>query len=155
MITDPTVDTVSFHIRWMIRRDMPEMIEIEQTEVGPIWEEEDFLRTLRQRNCIGMVAEIGDKIAGFIIYELHKNYLEIVKIGASPQYYKSAITQMLDKLKSKLSSHRRTRLAITVPLKNLPLLKLLRKENFKAVANYDDYYEDFDSDAIKLRYKLS
>ena len=45
------------HIRWMIRRDMPEVLAVEGESFEFPWCEEDFLRCLRQRNCIGMVAE--------------------------------------------------------------------------------------------------
>src|SRR5687768_6635477 len=54
------------HIRWMIRRDMPEVLSIETQCFEFPWTEEDFLRCLRQRNCIGMVAEQGEKVVGFM-----------------------------------------------------------------------------------------
>src|SRR5690348_2779098 len=44
------------HIRWMIRRDMPEVMRTERASFEYSWTEDDFLRCLRQRNCIGMVA---------------------------------------------------------------------------------------------------
>src|SRR5690348_3144654 len=65
-------EQVRVHIRWMIRRDMPEVLQTEQHSFEFPWTEEDFLRCLRQRNCIGMVAEQGEKVVGFMIYELHK-----------------------------------------------------------------------------------
>lgn len=46
---------VNVHIRWMIRRDMQEVLEIEKSGFEFPWSEEDFIRCLRQRNCIGMV----------------------------------------------------------------------------------------------------
>ena len=61
---------MNVHIRWMIRRDMPEVLEIEQSSFEFPWTEEDFIRCLRQRNCIGMVAEYDEKVVGFMIYEL-------------------------------------------------------------------------------------
>jgi len=49
-------EQVKVHIRWMIRRDMQEVLQAEQQCFDQSWTEEDFLRCLRQRNCIGMVA---------------------------------------------------------------------------------------------------
>ena len=49
-------EQIRVHIRWMIRRDMPEVLQTEQESFEHSWTEEDFLRCLRQRNCIGMVA---------------------------------------------------------------------------------------------------
>ena len=71
-------EQVKVHIRWMIRRDMQEVLQAEQQCFAQSWTEEDFLRCLRQRNCIGMVAEAGDKVIGFMIYELHKSMLRIL-----------------------------------------------------------------------------
>ena len=40
------------HIRWMIRRNMPEVLAIEHASQDFPWCEEEFLRVLRQRNRI-------------------------------------------------------------------------------------------------------
>lgn len=44
------------NIRWMIRRDLPEVFRVEQESFDYPWSEDDFLRCMRQRNCIGMVS---------------------------------------------------------------------------------------------------
>ena len=63
-------EQVRVHIRWMIRRDMPEVLQTEQESFEYSWTEEDFLRCLRQRNCIGMVAEQGERVA-IVDYDAH------------------------------------------------------------------------------------
>ena len=66
MSTVPTPKAqVRVHIRWMIRRDMPEVLAIEHASFEFPWCEEEFLRVLRQRNCIGMVAEYGERVVGY------------------------------------------------------------------------------------------
>jgi len=59
---------LSVHVRWMIRRDMPEVVAIEREAFEFPWAEDDFTRCLRQRNCIGMVAEMADSVVAFMIY---------------------------------------------------------------------------------------
>ena len=76
---------VRVHIRWMIRRDMPEVLAIEHASFDFPWCEEEFLRVLRQRNCIGMVAEVGEQVVGFMIYELHKNKLHVLDFATPPR----------------------------------------------------------------------
>ncbi len=106
----PKPDPIPVHTRWMIRRDMPEVLEIEAGSFEHPWTEEDFLVCLRQRNCIGMVAEQGEYVRGFMIYELHKAKLHILDFAVCPKYRRASIAaQMVIKLLSKLSSHRRTR----------------------------------------------
>src|SRR5271168_1726673 len=87
MSTVPTAKAqVRVHIRWMIRRDMPEVLAIEHASFEFPWCEEEFLRVLRQRNCIGMVAEYGERVVGFMIYELHKNKLHVLDFATHPEF---------------------------------------------------------------------
>ena len=60
------------HIRWLIRRDMPEVLEIERS-LPASWGEPEYLDLLRQRDVIGMVAEAGDlggRVVGVFVYRL-------------------------------------------------------------------------------------
>ena len=80
-------------IRWLIRRDMPEVLEIERSCFEYVWTEEDFLCCLRQRNCIGMVSEHDHTIVGFMIYELHKMKLRIINFAVAPVEQRRGIAQ--------------------------------------------------------------
>ncbi len=144
------------HIRWMIRRDMPEVLVAEQASFEYAWTEEDFLRCLRQRNCIGMVAEQGEKVVGFMIYELHKAKLHILNFAVSPTFRRLGVGgQMVAKLISKLSSHRRTRITLEVRETNLPAQLFFRAQGFKAVRVLRAYYEDSGEDAFQMQYRLA
>src|SRR5262245_19300665 len=104
-------ELVRVHIRWMIRRDMNEVLRAEQLSFEYSWTEDDFLRCLRQRNCIGMVAEHNDRIVGFMIYELHKTRLHVLNFAVAPSHRRTGIgSQMVTKLIGKLSSHRRAKI---------------------------------------------
>ena len=101
-------EKVRIHIRWMIRRDMPEVLAAELASFEYAWTEDDFLRCLRQRNCIGMVAETDEHVIGFMIYELHRSRLHILNFAVHPDVRRAGIgRQMLAKLVNKLSTHRR------------------------------------------------
>ena len=151
----PTRDRVKVHIRWMIRRDMPDVLHTEQESFEYPWTEEDFLRCLRQRNCIGMVAEQGEKVVGFMIYELHKNKLHILNFAVHPGVRRGGVgAQMVSKLISKLSSHRRTRITLEVRETNLPAQLFFRSQGFKAVRVLRSFYEDSGEDAFLMQYKL-
>ena len=144
------------HIRWMIRRDMPEVLQAEQESFEFAWTEEDFLRCLRQRNCIGMVAERGEKVVGFMIYELHKSKLHIMNFAVSPSCRRVGIgQQMVAKLISKLSSHRRTRITLEVRETNLVAQLFFRTQGFRAVRVLRSYYEDSGEDAFLMQYKFA
>ena len=141
------------HIRWMIRRDMPEVLQTEQASFEFPWTEEDFLRCLRQRNCIGMVAEQGEKVVGFMIYELHKTKLHILNFAVHPAWRRLGVGgQMVSKLVSKLSSHRRTRITLEVRETNLIAQLFFRTQGFRAVRVLRTYYEDSGEDAFLMHY---
>ena len=143
------------HIRWMIRRDMPEVLQIEQDSFDYSWTEEDFLRCLRQRNCIGMVAEHGEKVVGFMIYELHKSKLHILNFAVCPANRRTGIgSQMIAKLVGKLSSHRRTKITLAVRETNLNAQLFFRVQDFKALKVLRNYYEDSGEDAYLMQFKI-
>ena len=149
-------EQVRVHIRWMIRRDMPEVLQTEQESFEFAWTEEDFLRCLRQRNCIGMVAEQGEKVVGFMIYELHKAKLHILNFAVHPSWRRLGVgAQMVAKLISKLSSHRRTRITLEVRETNLVAQLFFQKQGFKAVRVLRAYYEDSGEDAFLMQYKFA
>ncbi len=144
------------HIRWMIRRDMPEVLQTEQESFEYSWTEEDFLRCLRQRNCIGMVAEQGEKVIGFMIYELHKSKLHIMNFAVLPAYRRFGVGgQMAAKLISKLSSHRRTRITLAVRETNLSAQLFYRAQGFRAMRVLRSFYEDSGEDAFLMQYSFA
>lgn len=141
------------HIRWMIRRDMPEVLDIERDSFEFPWYEEDFIRCLRQRNCIGMVAEHGERVVGFMIYELHKSRLHILNFAVSADVRRRGVgLQMADKLISKLSSQRRTRVTLEVRETNLAAQLFFRQNGFKATSVLREYYDDSPEDAYVMQY---
>src|SRR5262249_45508209 len=149
-------EQVRVHIRWMIRRDMPEVLQTEQESFEYAWTEEDFLRCLRQRNCIGMVAEQGEKVVGFMIYELHKAKLHILNFAVHPGCRRLGVgAQMLQKLISKLSSHRRTRITLEVRETHLGAQLFFTQQTFRAVRELRNYYEDSGEDAFLMQYRFA
>ncbi len=153
MSTDPK-EQVRVHIRWMIRRDMSEVLDIESQSFEYPWSEDDFIRCLRQRNCIGMVAEQDDGLVGFMIYELHKTRLHVLNFAVSDEATRRGVgRQMIDKLVSKLSGQRRTRITLEVRETNLAAQLFFRDCGFRAVSVLRDYYDDTTEDAYLMQYR--
>ena len=145
---------VCVHIRWMIRRDMPEVLEIENQGFEFPWSEEDFIRCLRQRNCIGMVAEFEERVVGFMIYELHKTRLHILNFAVHSDSRRQGIgTAMVNKLTSKLSHQRRNRILLEVRETNLEAQLFFRDSGFRAVSVLRDFYDDTTEDAYLMQYR--
>jgi [ribosomal protein S18]-alanine N-acetyltransferase len=144
------------HIRWMIRRDMPEVLGIETSSFEFPWCEDDFIRCLRQRNCIGMVAEFDERVVGFMIYELHKNRLHILNFAVRPEFRRRGVGHsMICKLIGKLSQQRRNRILLEIRETNLDAQLFFRDAGFRAISVLRDFYDDTTEDAYLMQYRYS
>lgn len=142
------------HIRWMIRRDMPEVLAIENLSFEFPWSEEDFIRCLRQRNCIGMVSEHEERVVGFMIYELHRNRLHVLNFAVHPDVRRRHVgTRMVDKLIGKLSPQRRDRIMLEVRETNLYAQLFFRDLGFRAISVLRDFYDDTVEDAYLMQFR--
>ena len=144
------------HVRWMIRRDMLEVLAIEQEAFEFPWSEDDFARCLRQRNCIGMVAEMSDSIVAFTVYELHRSRLHVLNFAVLRSHRRLGVgTQMMAKLTAKLAPDRRNRIVLEVRETNLPAQLFFRSLGFRAVSVLRDFYQDSAEDAYLMQLCLT
>lgn len=140
-------------IRWMIRRDMPEVLAIESASFDYPWREDEFLRVLGQRNCIGMVAEEGksERITGFMVYELHRDKIVMLDFAVHPELRRQGIgTQLMQKLCGKLCAQRRNRIVIHVRESNLIGQCFLRECRFLATEVNRGHYRDSGEDCYLM-----
>jgi len=143
-------------IRWMIRGDMSEVLDIEESSFEHPWPEDEFARCLRERNCVGMVAEHDEKVVGFMIYELHKTRLRLLDFAVHPDFRRREIgKQMITQLIGKLSPQRRTRITLVVCERNLSAQLFFRSLGFRAVSVVYGFYEEIDADAYFMEYRLN
>lgn len=146
---------LGIHVRWMIRRDMTEVLSIEREAFEFPWSDEDFSRCLRQRNCIGMVAEIADSVVAFMIYELHRSRLHMINFAVARSHRRLGIgSHMLQKLCGKLTPDRRSRVVLEVRETNLPAQLFFRGLGFRATSVLKDFYQDTTEDAYLMEYRL-
>ena len=139
----------------MIRRDLPEVLEIECQSFEFPWPEEDFIRCLRQRNVIGQVAEYDDQVVGFMLYELHKTRFYIMNFAVHPGWRRRKVgLQMASKLINKLSQQRRSRVTLEVRETNLSAQLFWQAQGFRAVNVLRDFYEDTPEDAYYMSYRV-
>ncbi len=149
-----TGSSLRVHIRWMIRRDLAEVQAIENQSFEFAWQEEDFLRCLRQRNCIGMVAECEGRVVGYMLYELHKNRLHVLNFAVAADTRRRGVGRLMaGKLVGKLSPERRTRVMLEVRETNLPAQLFFRACGFRAVSVVRGFYSDSPEDAYLMQFR--
>ena len=133
---------------------MPQVLEIENDCFEFPWDEDHFIQCLRQRNCIGMVAEINDVVVGFMVYELHKNRLHILNFAVSSFHRHLGIGRdMVGKLVSKLTYERRNRIMLEVRETNLQAQSFFKEQGFRAISVLRDFYDDTTEDAYLMQYR--
>ena len=145
------VAKASLTVRWMTRSDLPAVVAIEQASFEHAWTEQEFIDCLCQRNYIGQVAECGEKIIGFMIYELRKGELHLVSFAVHPSWRRKDVGQrMVRKLIGKLLP-RRPRIALEVRESNLAAQLFFKGQGFHAVKVLRDFYEPLE-DAYLMVY---
>ena len=150
---DATTAQTRTHIRWCIRLDVPAVLAAEAS-----WGLTDELdgKTLPRwpadRQTIGMVAEppgnVHEPVYGFTFYELHKHHLRLLRLCIHRDFARRGHgTDLILKLTSKLSSHRRTRIDVDVPDGRLGAHLFLARLGFRAAV--------LDRETYRFTYRLA
>lgn len=140
--------------RWLIRADMPSVLEIEQLCYPSPWDEDDFVQVLRQRNCIGQVVEINDEVCGFLLYELKLHSLRIINIAVHPSCQQRGLgAKLLSIVTRKLNFERRPVAEAFVWDANLQGHKFFARNGFRCTGVREAFFDD-GSDAYHFAYDL-
>lgn len=141
------------HIRWMIRSDMQEVLEIERNTSICYWDEEDFRQSLKAPMTITLVAQLGEKVVGYVVYKLHERHLQIIKLSVDPFFWRAGIgSALIEKLKSKLTL-KRVALTAVVHERWTKEQCFLRKNGFLCTRIKRDYFRDGDGYRFVYRIK--
>jgi ribosomal-protein-alanine N-acetyltransferase len=142
-----------YYVRWMIRNDLAQVMDIETACFAEPWDKEDFRSQLRCRDVIGVVvSDCEYSIYAYAIYWLRRRSIEILNLAVDPALQRMGIgTQLIARLKSKLSRDRRVRLIADVAETNLDAQLFFAQHAFgcteilrKRFATRDAYRFEFD-----------
>lgn len=153
MTVAPKVTIVT--TRWLVRRDMPVIVSIENENFDFPWTENDFVDCLRSRNCIGIVAEVNQTVVGYMIYELHKTHFQLVNISVDKQFRRMGVAKKLvGLLTNKLEFGRRMSIYTMVAENNLGALNFLKSLGFIATSIERKPYDNVELDGYKMEFNL-
>lgn len=124
----------SVHIRWMIQRDMPTVLEIEYLCFQNPWNHDRFIKEFKNSRNIGMVAELNEVVIGYMIYSINREIINVLNLAVVPRMQRKGIgTAMISKLVGKLYSQERLKLSLEVQEENLDAQLFLKECGFVAV----------------------
>ena len=111
---------LTYNVRWLIRRDMAEVMAIENQLLGG-WSEKKITQALRERNCIGVVAEASDgPIDGYMIYNLMPDHIAILRVAVNPRDQRCGIgRQLLQRVKDRLDRLKKPIMVVVVDERDL------------------------------------
>lgn len=143
-------------IRWMVARDMSQVMEIERASFDHPWTASDFHDFLGRRHKIGMVAKVGNRIAGFGTYELNSDHIRLTSIAVDPLIRRQGVGEsMISHLKRKLSTRSRTSIIAETRETNIAAQLFLRDQGFFAERILRKFYQTSEGheDAYQMIYR--
>lgn len=140
------------NIRWMIRGDLPAVVEIERQCFEYPWGLNDFTTSLRERDTIGMVAELGGEIVGFMVYTIGEHEIRLIDIAVSYNARRRGVgsllvTHVIDKM---LAKSMRARVVLDVRESNLAAQLFFKICGFRAVGIQRALYDETPEDAYRF-----
>jgi [ribosomal protein S18]-alanine N-acetyltransferase len=148
-------DHEGYCVRWMIRRDLPQVMEIERASFEHAWTEDDFLNALRQRNAIGMVYESAGQIQAFVVYELLGTRIHILNIAVGPQFRRAGVgSRVVERLTRKLEQQRRKEIVLELRETNLGAQMFFASIGFRATQILHGHYSDTGDTAYRMVYRV-
>lgn len=152
------MNLIAAHVetRWMIRRDLPSVLEIDQECFDCPWDEREIVLLLRLRDNIGWVAVQKERVVGYMVYTLHPNGIHLLSLGVQANLRRTRIgTALIHKLKGKLCTNRRNKITTEVSEENLTAQLFLRQRGFMASGVVTTKYRRPHSEAYEMIYKAS
>ena len=145
----------AIQVRWLIRSDMEEVLGIENGCFDYPWTKEDFRIALRDPKVIGMVAEIEEKIVGYMVYSLQKDRISVLNFSVATWKRHVGIgSKMVEKLICKLEQQKRSSISLEVRESNLNAQLFFKKCGFRATEILRGYYERSGEDAYRFEYRV-
>ena len=120
-------------INWMIRRELSDVIQIENLAYGESWSVEQLETFKQSRNNMIAVIKEDDLILGSMFYSIFKDRYVVVSLAVHPEFQRSGYAKELtDWLKKKLRSTGKNRIQTCLRETNLSGQLFLKAQGFTA-----------------------
>ncbi len=146
-------DSEHLRIRWMKRTDVDEVLSLGMEGYPEKIQEEELYASLRRRNRISLVAEIDDKIVGFMIYEQTKSRLKLLHLNILPSLRNQTVSQnLLERMALKRRNCPRLTITSLVHERELTKQVFLKSLGFRAVSIQKNYFKSTGDDGYLMQH---
>ncbi|HEX7449628.1 MAG TPA: GNAT family N-acetyltransferase [Pirellulales bacterium] len=144
-------------IRWLRRRDLPDVLAIERASFTCPWSEADFDATLRRPYCFGLAAEQcssrWQSLCGYLLGALDGKCVHLLNVAVAPDSRRCGIgTRLVGEVIERLHSSGR-RLLVVLGERNVPAQLFYRAQGFRAVGVLRDFWNGTADDAYLLEHR--
>lgn len=142
-------------VRWMMPKDWPEVMDIEEEAFGRPWLRIDFERTAQKRSSTILVAECDCEVVGYLAYERLARLVVLQRLAVHCKYRRTgAGSTLVKRLKQRLTGDIK-KIICDVNEYWVPAQMMLSREGFVCTESIDDYYGDDRDKASFYRFEYT
>ena len=142
-------------IRQMQMQDVPSIAELEKICFSDPWSENSIASELDNRLSYWLVAEIDNRVVGYVGSQSVLDGADMMNLAVSPDYRRQGIAEALvNTLVNDLKQRRIIVLLLEVRVSNASAIALYEKLGFVQVGRRPKYYHNPREDALILRKEL-
>jgi len=147
-------------IRWIIRHDIPRIMEIERATFDYPLSAAEMADLLRSKNTLGILCEEGDEILGYAIYDIFHDHIDLLTIAVDFKHRRCGVgSRLLGRLcvfkLNQLSGRRREYVSVMVRETNMGALLFFKDYGFKAIELKRSPYSETNEDGIVMEFRES
>lgn len=140
----------------MVPTDLDEVMAIERTSFRHPWSSNFFLEELQVACARSIVAQINDKIVGYVLFWLLPKEIDIHNIAVHTGFRRQRVGQtLLHQVIEQARSRNSARVTLEVRVSNIAAQKLYDSVGFVSQGLRKGYYSDDGEDAVVMVLELA
>jgi len=140
----------------MVPADLDEVMAIERTSFRHPWSSNFFLEELQVACARSIVAQVNDKIVGYVLFWLLPEEIDIHNIAVHTGFRRQRIGQtLLQQVIEQARSRNSARVTLEVRVSNIAAQKLYDSVGFVSQGLRKGYYSDDGEDAVVMVLELA
>ena len=148
MTRPPTAPNVAANVRYMGRRDLPEVLAIEQASAVAPWDEDDVRTALRRPPTVAFVAEDqAGAISGFVVFEKNPRNVHVLLLAVRHDARRRGVGGKLLQKALDRCNHERSRATLHCHDQADAAHRFLKAMGFQATRVVREFYERPPGDA--------
>ena len=139
----------------MVPADLDEVMAIERTSFHHPWSSNFFLEELQVACARSILAQVNDKIVGYVLFWLLPDAVDIHNIAVHTEFRRKRIGQsLLQQVLEQARNRDSSRVTLEVRVSNIAAQKLYESVGFVSQGLRKGYYSDDGEDAVIMALEL-